>query len=68
MDHSTEQLVINSMREFAEGKTLVVVTHRNSILDLVDRIVVMDGGKIVADGPRDAVVSALQQGRIGRAQ
>ena len=51
-----------------EGKTLVVVTHRNSILELVDRIVVLDNGKIVADGPRESVLSALKKGQIGRVQ
>jgi ATP-binding cassette subfamily C protein LapB len=68
MDHSTEQTVIETLSHFVEGRTLLVVTHRNSILKLVDRIIVMDAGKVVADGPRDAVVSALQQGRIGKAQ
>ncbi len=68
MDQSTEKLVIEQMREFCEGRTMLVVTHRNSILELVDRIVVMDSGKIVADGPKNAVIKALQQGRIGKAQ
>lgn len=68
MDNSTERVVLDRMRDYAEGRTLLVVTHRNSLLDLVDRIIVMDGGKIVADGPKESVVSALQQGRIGKAQ
>jgi len=68
MDNSTEKTVIENLRSFAEGRTLIVVTHRNSLLTLVDRIIVMDGGRIVADGPRDSVIAALQQGRIGKAQ
>jgi ATP-binding cassette subfamily C protein LapB len=68
MDHSTEAQVLKELKEFSEDKTLVVVTHRNSLLQLVDRVIVVDGGKIVADGPRDAVVSALRQGRIGKAK
>lgn len=67
MDHSTEQVVIDELSRFTQGRTLLVVTHRNSVLKLVDRIVVMDSGKVVADGPRDAVINALQQGRIGKA-
>ncbi|MEI2420931.1 hypothetical protein V6O07_11720, partial [Arthrospira platensis SPKY2] len=52
---------------FAEGRTMLIVTHRTSLLELVDRIIVIDGGKVVADGPKTQVVEALRQGRIGRA-
>lgn len=68
MDHSTESHVLKELQEYSEGKTLLVVTHRNALLQLVDRVIVVDGGRIVADGPRDAVVTALRQGRIGRAK
>jgi ATP-binding cassette subfamily C protein LapB len=46
---------------------VVLVTHRTSMLALVDRVVVVDGGRIVADGPRDRILEALQTGRIARA-
>jgi ATP-binding cassette subfamily C protein LapB len=46
---------------------MIIVTHRTSLLDLVDRIIVVDAGKIVADGPKNQVVEALRQGRIGKA-
>ncbi|MNC84164.1 cysteine/glutathione ABC transporter membrane/ATP-binding component [compost metagenome] len=49
------------------GKTLLLVTHRTSMLSLVDRLLVLDNGKIVADGPKDAVIDALRKGRIGAA-
>ena len=67
MDHSSEEELKRRLAEFARGKTMIVVTHRTSLLDLVDRIVVVDGGRIVADGPKAKVVEALRQGRIGRA-
>jgi ATP-binding cassette subfamily C protein LapB len=67
MDQATEEEVKRQLREFSEGKTLIVVTHRTSVLDLVERIIVIDGGRIVADGPKAQVVEALRQGRIGRA-
>ena len=51
----------------AAGKTVVLVTHRTSILALVNRVIVVDGGRIVADGPRDRILEALQAGRIARA-
>ena len=66
-DQTTERTIIESLSEFMKGRTLIVVTHRNSLLALVDRIIVVDRGKIVADGARDAVVNALRQGKIGRA-
>ena len=67
MDHSSEEELKRRLRDFAQGRTLLVVTHRTSLLELVDRIVVIDGGRIVADGPKNQVVEALRQGRIGRA-
>ncbi len=67
MDHSSEEHVKRQLREHAAGKTVIVITHRTSLLELVDRIIVVDAGKIVADGPKAQVVEALRQGRIGRA-
>lgn len=67
MDHASEELFKRNIREYAPGKTLLVITHRTSLLELVDRIIVIDAGKIVADGSKDQVVEALRQGRIGRA-
>ena len=60
-------LIKRNISQFAQGKTLLVITHRTSLLELVDRIIVVDAGKIVADGPKEQVVEALRQGRIGRA-
>jgi ATP-binding cassette subfamily C protein LapB len=45
---------------------MLLITHRTSLLDLVDRLIVMDAGKIVADGPKKSVLQALQQGSIQR--
>lgn len=67
MDHSSEEAIKNRLKQAAEGKTMIVITHRTSLLELVDRIIVLDAGKIVADGPKEQVVKALRQGRIGRA-
>ena len=68
MDHSTETAVKAQLEQFVAGRTWLVVTHRNSLLEMVDRIIVIDNGKLVADGPRDNVVQALQQGKIGKVQ
>lgn len=67
MDHTSEEEFKRNLLQFAAHKTLLVITHRTSLLELVNRIIVIDGGKIVADGPKDQVVEALRQGRIGRA-
>jgi ATP-binding cassette subfamily C protein LapB len=67
MDHSSEEEIKQRLHTFSAGKTLIVITHRTSLLDLVDRIVVIDAGKVVADGPKSQVVEALRQGRIGKA-
>ncbi|GAB1258733.1 type I secretion system permease/ATPase [Aurantivibrio plasticivorans] len=66
MDHSTEAQVTKNLVKFVEDKTLLVVTHRTALLDMVDKIIVVDGGQIVANGPKDTVVEALRSGRIGR--
>lgn len=67
MDNASEEAFKTNLSKVAQGKTVLVVTHRTSLLSLVDRIIVMDAGKVVADGPRDTVVEALRKGQIGRA-
>ncbi|WP_018649479.1 MULTISPECIES: type I secretion system permease/ATPase [unclassified Thioalkalivibrio] len=68
MDNSTEQAVKRSLKAFMGGRTALVVTHRTSLLDLVDRVIVLDQGRVVADGPKQQVIQALRDGRIGKAQ
>lgn len=67
MDFSTEAQVTQRITAFAHNKTVVLVTHRTSMLAMVNRVIVIDGGKVVADGPRDRIMEALQAGRIARA-
>ncbi|WP_298014977.1 type I secretion system permease/ATPase [uncultured Aquabacterium sp.] len=67
MDFSTEAQVTQRMQAFCQGKTVVLVTHRTSMLAFVDRVIVIDQGKVVADGPRDRIMQALAAGRIARA-
>ena len=45
----------------ASGDVLVMVTHKNNLLRQVNRIILMDRGKIAMDGPRDAVLAKLMQ-------
>ena len=67
MDNSSEEQLRQRLLDWVPGKTVLLVTHRTSMLSLVDRLLVLDNGKIVADGPKDAVIDALRLGRIGAA-
>lgn len=64
MDNSSEEQIKKVFKSYSEKRTLLVVTHKMSLLTLVDRIIVMDGGRIVADGPKESVLEALKQGRL----
>ncbi len=64
MDIGSETQVIDALPKFMEGKTIVLITHRTSMLKLVDRLIVLDHGKIVADGSRDSILEMLARGRI----
>lgn len=60
MDSQTEQLFVDKLAgAIAPDQTLIVSTHRNALLAIVDRLIVLDGGRIIADGPKDSVLSAL---------
>lgn len=65
MDNSSEEVLRSRLRDWSRNKTLLLITHRTAMLSLVDRLIVLDGGKIVADGPKDAVIEALRKGRVG---
>lgn len=67
MDFSSEQQFKQRLKAFASHKTVIIVTHRNSLLDLATHVVVVDDGLVVANGPRDQVIQALQSGQVGRA-
>ncbi|MCP5265071.1 MAG: type I secretion system permease/ATPase [Burkholderiaceae bacterium] len=62
MDSDSEARVLENLRSFSAGRTMVLVTHRMTLLDIVDRLIVVDQGRIVADGPKDKVLRALRGG------
>jgi ATP-binding cassette subfamily C protein LapB len=66
MDPATEHQLIANLRELRDT-TLLLITHRTAMLPLVDRLVVMDQGRILLDGPRDEVLRRLQQASAGTA-
>ena len=60
MDSVTEARIVNLLREVAAaGATLVATTHKTALLPLFDRLIVLQGGRILLDGPREAVLAKL---------
>lgn len=59
MDMQTEDALLGRLQAELAGRTLLLVTHRPTLLKLVDRVIVVADGRIVADGPRDAVLARL---------
>jgi ATP-binding cassette subfamily C protein LapB len=64
MDNRTELRLRKKLAEVIPGRTLILITHRASLLEMVDRLIVIDNGAIVADGPRDSVLEAMKRGQL----
>jgi len=59
MDSRLENNFLAKIKQFSEGKTMVLSTHKRALLELVDRIIVIDEGKIVADNKKDVILGKL---------
>ena len=68
MDHSSEERLKTQIQTELTGKTVIIVTHRESLLSVVNTLVVMDGGKVVAVGPKELVLKALAEGKVRTAR
>lgn len=66
-DPAGEQRLLDALQPELQGKTVILATHRPGPLALVDRVILLDAGQVLADGPRDAVLQAVREGRIQRA-
>ncbi len=64
MDNTTETRMKRRLQEGIKDKTLILITHKSSMLDMVDRLIVMDNGRMIADGPKAQVHEALRQGKL----
>lgn len=62
MDVQAEQAFTNHIVRYSKNKTLVLITHRQQLLPIVDRLILVDQGRILADGPRDKVIEAISKG------
>ncbi|PCD01629.1 type I secretion system permease/ATPase [Sphingomonas spermidinifaciens] len=63
MDETVERQFIQRFRTWAEHRTVVVATHRMRVLDLADRVVVVDGGRILLDQPKAQAIRTMQGAR-----
>lgn len=68
IDNRSEELFKSRLGNNLENKTLILVTHRASLLTLVNRLIVIDGGRVVADGAKEQVLAALAEGRLNVAK
>lgn len=64
MDNRSESQIKHELAGLGPHTTLLLITHRTTMLDVVDRLVVMEQGSIVADGPREQVLQLLKEGKI----
>jgi ATP-binding cassette subfamily C protein LapB len=60
LDGRSERAFVERLGAALDGRTLLAVTHRPALLDLVDRLVVFEGGRVIADGPKAAVLERLR--------
>lgn len=67
-DEVAEKRFIQRLGPWLQGRTLIVATHRQSILSLVDRIIVVDNGRILRDGTKQQILGRLTQGTAARAE
>ena len=59
LDSSVEGKLKNNLKHNTSNKTMILITHKTSLLELIDRLIVIDMGKILLDGPRDEVLAKL---------
>lgn len=64
MDMQAEDAFVRHIRQQVEGRTFILITHRQHLLALVDRLILIDQGRVIADGPKDKVIEALAKKSI----
>ena len=64
MDVQAEQSFTNHISCYSKAKTLILITHRQQLLPLVDRLILIDQGKVILDGPRDKVIESIARGAV----
>jgi ATP-binding cassette subfamily C protein LapB len=64
MDNRSEMHIKHQLAQLKENETLIFITHKTAMLDIVDRVIVLEKGSIIADGPKAQVLSDLKQGKV----
>ncbi len=64
LDNRSEDTFKQQLTQHLRDQTLILVTHRASLLSLVNRLLVLDNGRVVADGPKEQVLAALSEGKV----
>ncbi|MDP5252586.1 MULTISPECIES: type I secretion system permease/ATPase [unclassified Vibrio] len=64
MDNRSEMQIKHQLKQLRSDETLILITHKTSMLDIVDRIIVMEKGAVIADGPKEHVLNSLKQGKV----
>ena len=64
MDMQAEIAFKSYVENEIEGKTFILITHKHTMLEMVDRLILLDQGRLIMDGPREEVVAALQSGKV----
>ncbi len=60
IDNATEGILKKSLATFTKGKTVILVTHRKSLLDLVEKVLIVSNGNLVNFGPKDQILNGSQ--------
>jgi len=68
LDARAEKLFIESMKQTVQQRTLLLITHKMHLLQLVDRIIVLDNGHLVADGEKSIILEQLKNGKLNAAK
>ncbi|MFF7708363.1 type I secretion system permease/ATPase [Pseudomonas sp. NPDC007930] len=66
LDDVSERRLLDNLWAWSQGRTLIIATHRLSVLQRVDRVIVLDNGQVAIDGPRDAALARLRGAQGGQ--
>jgi ATP-binding cassette subfamily C protein LapB len=67
MDPASESRLKKRLKVLCEGKTTILITHKGAMLEIVDKLILIDRGRLVAYGPKDEVIRKLQARQYGTA-
>ena len=64
MDSTSENAFINSMKTHKKDRTMILISHKNSLLNITDRLILLEQGKIIIDGTKEEVVKQLNSPKV----